>query len=256
MNSEKMLKFGGAMDLKQKAKKQKRRNLLVLIVVVLLAAGGATGYYFWKQQTTAVQAQSSSSDLKTTQVRQGDLVISALGSGTLVAGETADLNFPVSGTVATLNVKVGDEVEEGQVLAVLDDLESLQAKVNTAQLDLITAQNTLEDLKNNSGETLGQAQLDLADAQKAYEDAKSELKTTNMARCDDDTTDAYYNEYLLLSQQYETMKKNGWNDKQYITMVKPVIDDMNTNYAQYEYCAGFTEYEISSSQATLVKTEA
>ena len=244
------------MDAKQRVKKQKRRNLLVLIIIFVLAAGGATGYYFWNQKTTIAAAQSSTTDLKTAQVRQGDLTISASGTGTLVAGQTANLSFPVAGTLDSVNVKVGDKVESGQVLAVLQDLGSLQAKVNTAQLDLISAQKTLDDLQSNAGEALGQAQLDLANAQKAYDDAKSALKTGSMLRCDQDTTDAYYNQYLLLAKKYDQMKANGWNDQQYLTMVKPVIDARDAAYANYTYCAGFTAYEISSSQATLVKTEA
>ncbi len=240
---------------KQKIKKQKRRNLLVFILVILVAAGGATGYYFWRQQTT-VLAQTLTSDLKTTQARQGNLVISASGTGSLVAGQTANLSFPVSGTLGSLKVQVGDKVESGQVLAELQDLGSLQAKINSAQLDLINAQAALEDLQKNAGETLGQAQLDLADAQKAYDTAKSSLKTSGMQRCDDDTTTAYYNQYLLNSQKYEKMQKNGWNPDQYIALVKPVIDARDKAYSNYVYCAGFTAYEIASSQATLTKTEA
>jgi HlyD family secretion protein len=256
MESIKNAVFGGIMDQKSKIKKQKRRNILIIAVVILLmAAGGGFAYYKWGRQST-VSAQSTTSTTKTTTAKLGTLIISASGTGTLVAGKQVDLGFPVSGTLAEVNVKVGDKVQAGDVLAVLADLDTLQAKINSAQVDLTDAKKALDDLQKNAGETLGQAQLDLATAQKAYTDAKSAFKTSSMTRCDDTTTNAYYSKYLTVVEKLDRINENGYTKDEYLTLVKPVEDTRDTAYSNYVYCSGFTSYEIASSQATLVKTEA
>ncbi|WP_347070637.1 biotin/lipoyl-binding protein, partial [Escherichia coli] len=53
---------------------------------------------------------------KTTTVRKGSITISISGAGTLVAGAEKDLSCSTSGTVAELNVGVGDVVRKGDVL--------------------------------------------------------------------------------------------------------------------------------------------
>jgi len=92
-------------------------------------------------------------------VRTGSIVISATGSGTLIAAETADLGFRASGEVTQVVVNVGDQVEEGQLLAAVDD--------TAAKLDVAQAELNLQML------TGAQA---IADAQAALADAQAELK--------------------------------------------------------------------------------
>jgi multidrug efflux pump subunit AcrA (membrane-fusion protein) len=64
---------------------------------------------------------TNASDLGTAVAIRGNLSISASGSGTLVAETDASFGFDTSGQVTQVNVKVGDQVEAGQVLARLDD---------------------------------------------------------------------------------------------------------------------------------------
>ena len=64
----------------------------------------------------------------------------------------ATVAFPVSGTVATVDVAVGDKVGVGQKLATLDTT-SLQASVDQSQAALDQAELTLEKALN--GESVG-----------------------------------------------------------------------------------------------------
>jgi len=76
-------------------------------------------------------------------VRQGDLVITASGSGTLVPADDVSLGFTSSGVLAEVLVEVGDQVEEGDVLARQDDLDARQALV-AAELQVAQAKDTLD----------------------------------------------------------------------------------------------------------------
>ncbi len=64
--------------------------------------------------------------------------MAATGSGTLVAQTDATFGFDTSGQVTDVYVKVGDQVEAGQVLAQLDD--------TLAQMDYVEAEQALLEL--------------------------------------------------------------------------------------------------------------
>jgi HlyD family secretion protein len=111
--------------LPNKKKNNRRKSIVIPILILLVLAAAVVGYVLISQNNQTATATAESS-LKTTKVRLGSLIISATGSGVLVAGQSADLGFPVSGTVGELNVAVGDQVIQGQELAKLADLTSLQ----------------------------------------------------------------------------------------------------------------------------------
>jgi len=103
----------------------------VTIIVILTFAGG---YTYYKRAFQPIQTTSASNSGTAVAIR-GNLTVSASGSGTLVAQTDASFGFDTSGQVTQANVKVGDQVEAGQVLAQLDDT-LLQMKYDEAQLAL------------------------------------------------------------------------------------------------------------------------
>ena len=213
------------------------------------------GYYTWSQQTAAA-AQTADTGFKTSQVRKGSITISASGAGTLIAGQESSLGFSTSGTVAKLNVEVGDVVKQGDVLAELANLTQLQASVNTAQQDLITVQQELAALKQSASANLANAQIALANAQKAVTDAKSGVVQKGWVRCDQETIDAYYYKYTHAQDQLESLGDGGGSRDYYLNTIVPARNTVAQAKAAYEYCAGYTDYEVSSSQAALSLTEA
>ena len=83
-----------------------KRTLWILLSVVAVVLAGAGGYAYYRVR----QAQASStqtSTLQTATVRQGDLVIRASGTGTLIAVTESDLVFGTSGKLENILVKVG-----------------------------------------------------------------------------------------------------------------------------------------------------
>lgn len=111
-------------------------------------------------------------ELQTAIVRQGDLVLFASGSGSLVPGREVDLRFGASGPVAELNVQVGDVVEAGDVLAVAGDREQLEAAVASDELALLEAQEALDAIFEGADLTAAEALLALGKAKDALEDAQ------------------------------------------------------------------------------------
>ncbi len=149
------------------AKVPKRIVRPALAVILLLMLGSAI--YF---PVTALTAKNSAAEegttLQTAVVRQGDLVIYASGTGTLIAANEVDLAFETGGQVTGIFVEVGDEVKAGDLLAQVDDtsaqiaytqarrayleltsvaaVASAQEAVAAAAIDLQTARETLEYL--------------------------------------------------------------------------------------------------------------
>ena len=141
--------------------KSSRNRLLFAFGLLILFVGGGFAYY----QVIYLPSQTPEEpDIQTTVVRQGDLVIYASGSGTLIAADEIELGFGTNGPVAELSVQVGDEVQAGDVLAVQGDREQLESAVTADQLSFMNAQKALDDLYENSSLVSAQAQLDLANA--------------------------------------------------------------------------------------------
>ena len=93
------------------------------IVVIILAILGAAGYFGYQQVQKRQAAQKP--DYESVTVDRGD--ISATVSAQRCALPSAvSLGFSATGTIATVDAEVGQQVGEGQVLAALDttDLES------------------------------------------------------------------------------------------------------------------------------------
>jgi RND family efflux transporter MFP subunit len=240
---------------KSKTPSKIKKFILIPLAIVLIAIVAGTGYTVWNKTVQAASPTQTAS-IKTTSVRRGTLTISATGTGTLVAGETTNLAFPTSGKVGTLNVSVGSQVKKGDVLAALADTTSLEASVTSAKVSVNDAQKALDDLNSNAAVTLANAEIAVVDAQKAYDDAKSDLKTSGVARCDSDTTEAKYSVYLRAQAYLESLGDGGGNQDYYLNILVPAKNNVTTAYAAYMYCAGYTTYEINSSKATLALTDA
>ena len=95
-------------------------------------------------------------------------------SGTLNAQPFASLDWKTSGIVEAVNVKPGDKVKAGDVLLTLQPA-STSANIASAQADLVTAQQNLDDLLNSDSD-LAQAVIDMKEAQEDYDSAARYLK--------------------------------------------------------------------------------
>lgn len=86
----------------------------------------------------------------------------------------ADIAYNASGVISDVLVNEGDPVKQGDILVRLGN-ESDKA-YTAAQLELVTAQQALDDLQNASDRSLAEAVIDLREAQEAYDKADDYLK--------------------------------------------------------------------------------
>jgi len=140
----------------------KRSTGAIAILAVVLILAGAGGYAYYTKVYLPDQTSTTTNTLQTATVRQGDLVIYASGTGTLIASDEVNLAFKTGGQVTEIAVKVGDKVKAGDVLAKVDD--------TTAQIEYTQAKRSLNELTSLSAiasaqSAIATAMTDLADAQ-------------------------------------------------------------------------------------------
>ena len=105
--------------------------------------------------------------------------------GKLLPIEQSKLAFEIPGKIRTINVDVGDQVQEGQILASLDDREA-QARLNQVKASYDLSKqvfNRFKDLRlqgHISIQELDKAQSDLTIAESEFEFYKVKLEQTNL----------------------------------------------------------------------------
>jgi macrolide-specific efflux system membrane fusion protein len=121
--------------------KRRRRVVVVngVLVILLLLAGWAGYRLLWPDDSA-----DATSGVRTTAVTTTDVAETVSAAGTVESAYTGTANFRTSGTVSTIDVKVGSVVTKGQTLATLDSVQAVE-QVEVAQANLDVAE---EDLDN------------------------------------------------------------------------------------------------------------
>ncbi|MEW5827732.1 MAG: efflux RND transporter periplasmic adaptor subunit [Chloroflexota bacterium] len=143
--------------------KKTKKLFWTIFFVLLLGAAGTYAYFTWFAPATETAAAAET--LQTARVRQGDLILYASGTGTLIPAAEATFGFETSGQVTEILVKVGDEVEAGQVLALLDDTDALSS-LASARRDLLELTSPL---------AVATARQQIAQAEDALDSARDTL---------------------------------------------------------------------------------
>ncbi len=140
-----------------------RLRWVVLAAIIVVAAAGFAYY-----KLVYVPANTSITPaMQTATVRTGSLVISATGSGTLVSQDEVDLAFQSSGIVTEVDVKVGDQVQKGDLLARIDDSDLRVAYTEAKRTyDELTSASAIVDAK--AAVATGQSDLDTANQRLEY----------------------------------------------------------------------------------------
>jgi len=148
-------------------KKSKRWYWIVGSVILLIAI-----IWWWQS------SKSSAPSYSTVNVESGPLVQTVSETGTLKPVKEVALNFLSSGRIKSVEVKVGDKIEAGAVLASLDD-SSLQSRKAELEAGLQIAQaNLSKTMAGASAQTVSISRTSLNQAQSSLEAAEVDLEKT------------------------------------------------------------------------------
>ncbi len=125
--------------------------------------------------------------------------------GTLLPERTAELAFPQGGVVKEILVQAGDQVAEGDVIARLIGIESVQAELAAAKLEQTLAQQALDSIHRNALLTSSQVEQALISAQKIYE---SEANGWNPGNRDEATDlELSIEDYVIAEDDYHDARQ-------------------------------------------------
>ncbi len=145
-------------------------------VALLLVAAIAAGVLVWRQRSAprlpAGANMGGQSYVRTLTLQKGTLDASISASGTVESSDVSNVTTELKYTVKSVNVQVGDTVNEGDVICTLDteDLEKSIAKMKES-----LAEAKEKALKNyqNAQKSLSDAEKSVTEAYDAKEDKRS-----------------------------------------------------------------------------------
>ena len=204
--------------------------------------------------------QDIDSTLQTEPIAFGELTAYVGATGTVRSDQNAVLNWQTSGTVASVLVEKGQPVTANMVLAELEQT-SLSQSIILAQSDLISAQQSLDDVLN-SGEARASAQLALAQAQQELEDAEDDSQSKQYQRAGQNTIDLSRADLILAEDSLDDAEEiyNRNNDRSqddpiYAAALSQLANARKTRdqaYYNYQYVAGLPDpLDISEVEAEL-----
>ncbi len=137
-----------------------------------------------------VKGKNPADGIQTDTVKKQDIKQTILATGQVVSSTDLDLAFKSSGVVARVNVKEGQVVKSGDVLATLDQKDQL-AGLTTARGQLAQAQANYQKVVS------GASSEDVAIAQVTLDNAKNTLATTQQQQ------------KILVENAYSTLLNTG-----------------------------------------------
>ncbi|HNN12728.1 MAG TPA: efflux RND transporter periplasmic adaptor subunit [Anaerolineales bacterium] len=188
---------------------------------------------------------------QTVPAERGNLVATVGATGSVRAKRTATLIWQTNGIVGSVNAKIGDQVSEGGVLADLNKA-SLNQSIILAEADLISAQQSLDDLLN-SDTALLEAQKSVDQAEKAYEKAYNWRMELNGKI---DITETYYEFGQLKIKQYRGFPSQDTIDQadKDLALAESRLNDARRNYDRL--LKGPDSGEVASAQARVDAAQA
>ena len=128
---------------------KKRKNILIgIIVVVVILIGWQVIKKIKSGQGSSFQNTAVPIAVEIAEVRKSSIQDVGKFTGTLIPRSQFMVAPKVSGRLEKLMVNIGDWVQRGQLIAILDDEEYSQ-QVHQAEADLLVAQANLEESKTS-----------------------------------------------------------------------------------------------------------
>lgn len=247
------------------------RTRWIIGALLLIAVAGAFAYY--KFVYVPSQAASTQPAMQTAVAYEGSLVISASGTGTLVSKDEVNLAFQTTGKVTELNVKVGDQVKAGDLLAKVDDtdlkIQYTQAKRALNELmsasAIADAQAAVATAQGNLGEAIQHLvyvispgvykwENEVAQAQQDLEEAQSKASASPS---DKDAQAAVQKaEAALKSAQVNLAGAKYYYENTYVDNNFLVTGIDPSTHQKIKYVADPSDADILSARASVAEARA
>ena len=197
-----------------------KKKIVTAGILIILIAGG---FWFFNREDAPVSYM-------TADVQRGTLEKKVMATGKLDALQKVDVGAQVNGQLQTLNVKEGDFVKKGDLLAVIDPVK--------AQNVVIEAEQTVSEIKAR----LKQAEAEYAFAQATYQRRLALAKTqviskqdVDEARRNMDVQRAAIDTYKAQVARNQATLDTARNDLQYTNIRAPmdgVVTELKTLQGQ------------------------
>ena len=268
-------------------------SALLLMLFLLSACGAAPPDQGQGAPTSTPIPTAPAAAPPTYAVQRGDVEEVFEFSGRWQPRDQEPLAFEVAGTARQVNVRRGDTVSAGDLLADLqiDDLEdqlasaqiSLEAAIAAAESDseggvqsvtsaefaLASANLALENARNNlpwtstqsAAQQLGAAELALADAQRAYDNAVSHPEAQGAAQA----VESAYQALVSAQQNLASAQTNYFTSAQSYNNAEAQLKDLENNVLQAQInlqeahenaAAGSSDEGVRSAQLQVEQIEA
>lgn len=114
-----------------------------LLIAVVVVFGVVLG---WRLFSARSKATAQSSRIMTARVERGDLEVKVSGTGTVEAAVSEEVRTQMSGTITRYEMKEGQQVQAGQVLAELE-VEDMGLQIEKARLNIAIQERELATLR-------------------------------------------------------------------------------------------------------------
>lgn len=174
---------------------------VTIALAMLLGAGGITAYGIWRSQPTPAEVEQTP-PVNTPQIK----TVTALGK-LEPQGEVIKLAAPTSSQetrIRSLSVKEGDRVKAGQVIAILDSRDRLQAAFRGAQEEVSVAQSQLSVVR--AGAKSGEIEAQKAEIARLEAQRKGDIAAQSATV---DRLEAELQNAEVEHRRYESLYREG-----------------------------------------------
>lgn len=222
------------------------------IVAGVIVIAGIVGFVVVRPrlaelQTARTQAAAAA---ETAEVRTIRAMTTVEAAGAIEPQQRASLSWGTTGTIATVEVAVGDRVEAGEVLMTINPASAAN-NIIQAQSDLISAQNALDDLMHPTALSIANAEKAVADAEAQLETLQKELRglaNPDVAYYQDQVADK---ELALLQAQQNVEKTDIGDVTNALKAARDNLEDktnqLNDAKSAQERCPGCTTLFINAT---------
>lgn len=239
-----MKRFGGFL--------KRHKKVFILITIVILIAAGVFGYMRMRPKHTAADREPVAT---TEEIRRMDLSNSVSITGTIAANDSQTVYSNNSGCeVMSMNVEIGDHVEAGDVICVLDSSD-YEENIAEIQKDMSVASQKSALNVDQAQRSLAEAQADaVTDAARAQEKVDQTVEDYTAVV---DSKSSAYNTYQLAISNREEKQKALSTQQSKLKEAKKALEEAKEAQTQAEtaFAEGAGDQEAVDA-AVLAVTEA